>query len=329
MRTLIITIVIFSTSFVLGQSSGLREADKYRIKEAIKIAEQYGDSIWEGYRSVPFVILLVTDSVEFLINHPNPSKDFKFVGKDKVLQTNIFVRKKQFSPHLLATFPAVNGLSCIVVGTPENTNKNSSEWIITLLHEHFHQYQHTYPDYYESVNKLNLSKGDNTGMWMLNYPFPYDSVPVIQQFELYTQQLYKTAMAKDDSLFEVSLINYQNEKLKFKQLLSDDDYSYFSFQVWQEGIARYTEFKFLEYLKNYTPSEEVLRLPDFVPFNALKKIMYISELEVLHQHQLNEHKRVTFYSVGFAEGIILDRVNKNWHQKYFSDKFFIENYIKR
>ncbi len=30
------------------------------------------------------------------------------------------------------------------------------------------------------------------------------------------------------------------------QQLKPDDYKYFSFQVWQEGIARYTEYKFLE-----------------------------------------------------------------------------------
>ena len=49
-----------------GQSLPLmRTADKVRIKEAINISNRFGDKIWPGINSVPFVVLLVTDSMEF------------------------------------------------------------------------------------------------------------------------------------------------------------------------------------------------------------------------------------------------------------------------
>ena len=131
----------------------MRYEDKIRIKEAMNISDQVGDKIWKGINEVPFVVLLVTDSIEYLINHPYPSDDFQLSEKDTILETKIFYRQRQFPDWYLATFPAVNGVNCIVVGTPEKTNKNSTDWTITLLHEHFHQYQFTEQDYYSSVEK--------------------------------------------------------------------------------------------------------------------------------------------------------------------------------
>lgn len=307
----------------------LRYADKIRIREAINISAQYGDKLFKGYSTVPFAIILVTDSTEFLINHPNPSPDFKLLGQDDVLKTNIYYRKTQFNPHFLATFPAVNGLSCIVVGTPENTNKNSTEWVITLLHEHFHQYQNGYPDYFQSVSSLDLSGGDQTGMWMLNYPFPYDSLLVKNQYELFARALYKTITSINTKKYKYNLMEYLNERKKLKELLSAADYRYFSFQIWQEGLARNTEYNFLEMLTNYTPSKEILALSDFMLFTELKSKMYSNETENLLINKLNKAKRVCFYSIGFAEGILLDRLNKSWRNKYLTDKFNIEHYSKK
>ena len=324
----IISILFFYCSF--GQTVPvLRYADKIRIREAINISARYGDKLFKGYSTVPFAIILVTDSTEFLINHPNPSSDFKLLGQDDVLKTNIYYRKTKFNPHFLATFPAVNGLSCIVVGTPENTNKNTTDWVITLLHEHFHQYQNTYPDYFQSVNNLNLSGGDQTGMWMLNYPFPYDSLPVKNQYELFTKALYKTIKSINSKEYKSNLKQYLKERKKLKDLLPSADYRYYSFQIWQEGLARHTEYDFLEMLTNYVPSKEILSLPDFISFTELKSKMYDNETENLLTNKLNETKRVCFYSVGFAEGIILDKLNKSWRTKYLTDKFYIEHYSKK
>ncbi|GAB2824942.1 hypothetical protein [Ferruginibacter profundus] len=306
-----------------------RTADKIRIREAMAISDRYGDQLFKGYSKVPFAIILVTDSTEFLMNHPNPSPDFILSGYDSVLQTNIYYRKTRFNTHFLATFPAVNGLSCIVVGTPENTHKNSTEWIITLLHEHFHQYQNAYPDYYKSVNRLELSGGDQSGMWMLNYPFPYDSLTVKKQYELYTKALYKTITTPGKKAFKLNLAAYPAERKKFKAVLPPAAYRYFSFQIWQEGLARHMEHNILTLLTNHTVSNEILALPDFISFAALASKMYRNETENLLNNTLQETKRVCFYSTGFAEGIVLSKLNKSWRKKYLLDKFYIEHYSKK
>lgn len=309
-----------------AQVSDLRFEDKIRIREAMDISSNYGDQLWEGYSAVPFAIVLVTDSIEFLINHPYPSSDFKLLGNDEILQTPVYYRKRQFSPHFLATFPAVNGLSCIVVGTPENTNKNSTEWIITLLHEHFHQYQNSYPDYFESVNNLDLANGDQTGMWMLNYPFPYDSSVVIKQYDSYSKALHEVIVSQDSTNLNGKLIKYFLEREKLKEVLTDADYRYFSLQVWQEGLARYSEYKYLELLKDYTPSQAVSQLSDFESFAALKIKMFDQEMKKLYDNELNDKQRLCFYSIGFAEGMVLDMLNPEWKKNYLKNKFYIENY---
>lgn len=321
-------LTVFSVSF--GQTNAkMRHEDKIRIREAINISNQVGDKIWKGINDVPFVVLLVTDSVEFLINHPYPSDDFKLSENDTILKTTILYRPRQFPDYFLATFPAVNGVNCIVVGTPEKTNKNSTDWVITLLHEHFHQFQFTQQDYYSSVDKLELSGGDQTGMWQLNYAFPYENADIIEQYNKYVTALFKAVSNIDRKGFKNDFKKYLKQRTKFKCLLSPADYRYFSFQIWQEGIARHTEYKFLEALDNYVPSVEMTQLKDYILFQKHKERFYLSELNALKNLKLDLEQRICFYAIGFAEGILLDKLSPNWQNKYLSDKFHIENYYKK
>ena len=328
MKTSIHTLILlfFVLIRVVQAQPEMRLEDRVRIKEAIEINNQYGESVWKGISTVPFTVILVTDSIEFLINHPNPSEDFISIGYDTLLQSEVLYREARFQTYFLATFPAVNGVSCIVVGTPENTGKTSTGWIITLLHEHFHQYQTNDPDYYTSVNELELSKGDNTGMWMLNYPFPYANEKVILQYNKYIKALKQTIMSANETEFKDNLTEYVAERRNFAQLLDSTDYKYFSFQVWQEGIARYTEYKYLQLLENYQPQKAVSGLKDFVAFGQYRDQLYTSELKSLSELSLKDNRRICFYAIGFAEGLILDRLNPNWQEDYLTDKFFLEHY---
>ena len=304
----------------------MRKEDKIRIREAINISSRFGETIWKGMNQVPFVVLLVTDSVEFLINHPYPSDDFKISEEDNILKTKILYRKRQYSKTLLATFPAVNGVNCIVAGTKENTGKNSTDWIITLLHEHFHQYQYTQKDYYSSVAGLDLSGGDETGMWQLNYPFSYDSLPVSNQYMIYTNALSKAVSTIDNKNFKKQFNHFIAERKKLMQLLKPADYRYLSFQLWQEGIARYTEYKFLQILDNYAASAEVVQLPDFIPFKKFREDFFRLHFKSITALKLENEKRVCFYAIGLAEGILLDKLNPQWRSQYLNKKFFLENY---
>lgn len=328
-KEIVLTVLFLLPIFSFGQDIPLmRFDDKIRIREAIKIRDTFGEEVWRGIKEVPFVVLLITDDIEFLLNHPYPTSDFKLSENDTVLGTKILYRDRQFSSSLLATFPAINGVNCIVVGTPENTSKSSTEWITTLLHEHFHQFQFSQPDYYKSVDDLHLSNGDESGMWMLNYPFPYDDKFIVEQYEKLKLALIDTLESINTKKFKRKLTYYLKQRSLFQLLLNNTDFDYFSLQVWQEGIARYTEYDFLSHLNSYTPSNEVTKLNDFMPFDLFMEIFKKSQMDALFELKLDKDKRLCFYALGMAEGILLDTCNPNWKVNYFDKKFYIENYFK-
>ncbi|MEK6565695.1 MAG: hypothetical protein AABZ41_03205 [Bacteroidota bacterium] len=304
----------------------IRTEDKVRIKEAMRISELFGEKIWRGIQEAPFALLLVTDSIEFLTNHPAPSKDFLHLGYDAVLGSQVYYRKTVFNKSFLATFPAVNGINTIVVGTPENTGTNTNSWILSILHEHFHQFVYSGPDYYDAVHRLDLSDGDQTGMWMLNYPFPYSDSAVVLQYRNYTRALSETLSRINSDSLQPSVLRYVAERKKLQQLLKPAEYRYFSFQIWQEGIARYTEFKFLDLLDKYEPSKEVSSLQDYVPFEKYRETFYQQQVGRITQWDLSSRRRDCFYALGFGEGLVLDKQNPQWREKYLTDKFYIEQY---
>lgn len=330
-RLFLAFVLVFSISipaYSKKDSPDFRNEDKIRIVEANKIFNESANSIWSNWDKAPFTMIFITDDNEYLMNISNPPEDFKNIGYDSIIGSTIYTRPRQFNKNFLATFPAVNGIPTIVVGNPENTGLQSTEWIVTILHEHFHQYQYSQQDYYSSVDSLDLSGGDNTGMWMLNYKFPYEDESISGQYRKLTEAALIAYQSIGKENFNSKVINYLDEKQKFKSMLSKKDYDYFSFQIWQEGIARYTELKIADILKvNYTPSEEIRLLNDYISPDSF----YVKKVERLTKNaetqSLAEYQRVCFYTLGALEGLILDSYNPNWKDLYLKEKFYNERYF--
>ncbi len=302
----------------------LSSIDRTRLAEAFRLGDRIGDRIWPNWGKAPFAVLLVTPEHEFLIRHPKPSADFTSLGYDAGLKSDVYYRKRNFPAHFLATFPAISGsiIATIVVGQAENTAaRTSTPWVITLLHEHFHQLQDSQPNFYVDVNALNLSRGDQTGMWMLNYAFPYDQNEVQQQFAAMSQALAE-AIQSPKTVGQKKALDYLEARRKFQQLLLPDDYKYFSFQLWKEGIARYTEYQVARLASaNYRGSKEFRALKDFRSFADVAKETYEGIFRQLLTQKLGESKREVVYSFGAAEGLLLDEINPRWRSRYFVEKF--------
>lgn len=308
----------------------LRDVDRIRLAEAFMIGEKIGDKVWSGWHEAPFAVLLITPDYEFLIRHPRPSADFTLLGTDTLLKSDVYFRKRTQPAHMLATFPIVGGISTIVIGQAENTDKKTSTpWVVTVLHEHFHQLQSSQPSYYSEVNSLNLSRGDQTGMWMLNFAFPYKDERVIERFSRLSQLLAQTLEAKARQDFESKLANYLKERKAFQDLLSPDDYKYFSFQLWQEGIARYTEFRIADLAaRKYKPTKAFRSLQDYTPFREVAEtILNRQILGRLAELKIEKSERLVFYPFGAAEGLLLDRTNPRWRGRYLTEKFYLDRYF--
>lgn len=271
---------------------------------------------------------MVTPEREFLVRHPKPSSDFVLSGYDPMLKSNVYSRKRVFQKDFLATFPAVGGVSTIVAGQAENTSaKTSTPWVVTLLHEHFHQLQDSRPGMNEDVEALNLTRGDKTGMWMLNYPFPYESPAVGKQVSALSKLLAE-AIESGRSNFAVRLGAYLEARQQLEKMLSADDYKYLSFQLWKEGIARYTEYHVAKLAAaSYKPSNEFENLKDYTPLQETADSLLKNIVGELRTLPLANYKRVAFYYLGAGEGLLLDRVNPSWRPRYFTDKFFLEKYF--
>ena len=290
-----------------GQSGPrLPERDAVRIAEAFRVANRVRSDVWPGWEGTPMVVLLVSDSTEYLIGHPRPTDEFTSLGHDPVLDREVLVRARRYPPTLLATFPAVAGVSTIVVGSAARTGKSSSEWVMTLLHEHFHQWQTSLPAYYARVDGLGLTRGDTTGQWMLDYAFPYDSVPV-----------QRAVKALAGSLVFGPPAAVAERRAALRRALSADDLRYLEFQLWQEGTARFVELAAADAAAEAgEPLERFQRLPDYTPYRELALQLRQELYRQLEELDLKRERRVAFYPIGAAIAFLLERTERGWKERY-------------
>jgi hypothetical protein len=301
--------------------------DRIRIAEAFRIGEKLQDQLWTGWRAAPFSLLFVTDENEFLIRHPKPNDEFRSIGYDKLLRSEVFVRPRKFQPNLLATFPAFGMSPVIVIGKAENTSdKTSTRWVFVLLHEHFHQLQYSQPDYYTRVNALDLSGGDTTGMWQINFAFPYEKTDVAKKFKEASMLLLETYRAPNEKARNEGLGRFYISRNELRSMISPADYRYMSFQNWQEGIARYTQYRMAELAsRKLKPSRAFRKLSDFTTFQAEADRLLKMTLDELRDLDLAEWKRTVFYPFGAVEGLILDQTDPRWRIRYLESKFSLDN----
>jgi hypothetical protein len=200
-------------------------------------------------------------------------------------------------------------------------------WVLTALHEHFHQLQYTRPGYYQRVAGLDLSGGDETGMWQLNYPFPYESPETAALVMAYRDATLAALAAAGGPEAPTTLAAYHTARADLRAGLSDADYRYMSFQLWQEGVARFTEHAVAAAaVEHHSPSPDFEALPDYVPYaEALVELNAGLDREMADM-DLASWRRVVFYPLGAADAMLLDAVRPEWRRRYHDEPFFLEAY---
>jgi len=320
MRRLVFVLALFALA-VQAQSPALSQIDRARLAEAFRLADTVGDSLWAGWSDVPFAVLLVSGEHEFLVRHPRPDSSFTLIDAyDGLLESPVYVRDRQFDDDLLATFPAVGGVSTVVVGTAERTGRSSTGWVLTLLHEHFHQLQTTQPGYYAAVDALDLAGDDTSGMWMLTYPFPYTSDAVRPRFLTYRRALAAALAAPTDATVRAA----RTARAALRDGLSEPDDRYLAFQLWQEGVARYVEIRVAERAGEPLPAFRALRdAESYATAAADLRQQVVNQLRVLDAAS----GRAIVYPVGAAEALLLDATRPGWRARYLAEPFDLGRYI--
>ncbi len=263
---------------------------------------------WPGVTEVPFLLLLVGAEHEYLFYLDAPPEGFATIGVDEATGSPVHRRPRQFDPAFLATFPAIDGIATIVIGYPEATSQSDpAHWSLTLLHEHFHQRQYGTAAYYSRTLALDLSGGDETGVWMLNYAFPYDQAAVSEAFALASRTLHRV-------LDQGEAGEYLAARARLRQLLTEPDWRYFAFQVWQEGVARFAEIDL-----GLTANRADWRSAAQAKRNGVR--------EDLTSPDLAARQRVSFYSYGAAEALLLDSLSPQWRADYFEGPLSLDRHF--
>lgn len=307
----LILVGVLAVAQPASAQSRLPDGDRARLLEAAHLAGEVRRQVWPGWERTAMPVLLVTDSLEYLVGVAGPAAGFTD-GADTLMGNAVRTRPRRFPPTLLATFPAVGGTNTIVIGPPERTGKTPAGWIVTLLHEHFHQWQYTQPGYYAGVERLDLARGDSTGQWMLDYPFPYDSARVRESLRQLGQSL-AAALAVPPPRRGAALERARAAITALRGAATAADRRYFEFQLWQEGVARYIE---------YAVMGAAARQGEFAFAGAAEaaRRALSRELETLDPRR---DRRVIFYPIGAAMALLLDDTRPDWKRAYAERPFVL------
>jgi len=303
-----------------ARAQELQAEHRVALNEAFRLIDHV-EGRWPGWDSAPEAVLIVDGEAEFLIGHPRPTEDFAAAGPP-ISGRAVFVRDRQSPQGLLATYPAVGGIPTIVVGTPESTGLGPTQWILTVVHEHFHQLQMSRPNYYNEVEALELSGADDDGMWMLNYPFPYSDVGT----GALVGRLGEAARALATGVrlergAEVSVDGFLAAREDLAGSLAVKDHRYLAFQLWQEGVARYAELDAAEYAAGSFPlSAAFAALPGAISLEEAASDLW-SAINSGVDADLAEVGRVYFYSLGALEAVLLEAARPGWRPRYTQHLF--------
>lgn len=266
-------------------------------------ARTAGELLWPGYGSAPFGMLLIDADSEWLYCQSAPA-GFVVGTQDPATGCTVASRARTRLPDsLLAAMPIFGTPSTIVVGTPAATGRRPAAWLRTLLHEHFHQWQAALPDYYKRVDALDLKKGDETGMWMLNFPVPYDDDRAGAAHAQASRLLLAALEARGRPNFRTAVRRYRSARLAFAEALGPESWRYVEFQLWQEGVARWTE----------------IELGRSHPDPNIRASAVELEREVrsaLASPSLSSQKRLFAYPYGAGEAMVLERCSQGWRERY-------------
>ena len=293
--------VIFTLLLLAQLLASPTAADSQNIARSEAIAQRVGDTLWPGWSHAPFGIDLQTPNGSVLLNSP-ASFDLPNVP-----------------PTFEATMVLGPNIPTIVIGEPVLTQaKTPIRWSVTLLHEHFHQWQYSWPQYQSAVKALGLAPpGDTNAMWMLNYPFPYADAIVSAAYDDMSHKLAVALTSIGTDSFRSNSAAYLASRSAFRHMLKPADYRYFAFQCWQEGTARYTEIMVGQFAAQaHDKDATFLNDADAISLREDSIATYGRVLTRLVTRPLKDDQRVDFYALGAGEALLLDQLSPGWRLRY-------------
>ncbi len=302
--------------------------------------------VWPGWNAADTPLLFYLPNVqEVLINHRRPPPGFvAFNDSPGFDGCDVFVRDgaTTFSIDGQNTSIRIQGISTLVVAdTLSNRRLNveslleaarsgrsaesSYEGLSTspydqmamIAHEAFHVHQdHHAPQ--KRGNELALLK------------YPVLSVENNVGFALEAEALFRGLLSEDESAPTRAAAQWLAARRDRRRTLSEESIAYEDGTEFNEGLAKYVEFRLLQELGNYSEvdglkwaqgyhgledlSAERLRL-----VQSMRRFMR-GDAVVNNDPYGTAPARMRLYWSGMGAAVLLDRLNPTWRERMFEDK---------
>lgn len=304
-----------------GSSPGLPPRKvRNMIRTAKSIIQRDGNTVWPDFDKIPFSMILVSPDTETLFCAP-PLPGFDAAGADPITGCSVQTRKRVFEVDLAASFDVGDEPSMIVVGLPKTLGLNRTDWVLTVAHEAFHQYQSRQPGYVAKVDALGLAGDGKNGTWMLDYPFPYADRALGAAMEAMAVAGLAFLESNVTATRHAAIADYVKARRQAMAAVTPQQWRYYEFQVGQEGIARWTEQAVARAASG--------RDPVMAKAAENRRLSLVASLRSIRAQGMRVWKRGAFYEFGAVEGHMLTAMAEPWREDYALQPFAFGEQLER
>lgn len=285
------------------------------------------------------LLLYLPGRQELLINHPRPPEGFRpYDGPLTFPGGRIAVREGETlvkadgqntsmevaGVHTLVVADPLSNLRRSVAGLLEDPRSAAEkartlefetlladpyQQLALVVHEAFHVFQ----------RRVAPDRGANE-MLLLSYPVL--SIENNVGFGLEASALAAAIDARDDAAFRAAARRWLAIRLERRRLLPARAIQYEDGTEFNEGLAKYTEFRLFQALEGRTPSPDLVRAQGFAGYRdlSLQRGRLVREMTRNLRGEVNVNNdpygtaplRMRLYYSGMAIGVLLDRLSPGW-----------------
>lgn len=311
------------------------------LREAFGLVTRVGAQLWDGWASIPLTVLVVDEEYEFLVNAPQtwiPSGEFVRT-EQQFLGNPVYRRPRTLPPALRAAFP-IEGLPAAIVGAWRAREESPNEWALTLVHEWFHVMQMN-RDEAGKVRGLALGQAIYPSL-QLDYPFAYGDKDIGHAVHLLGQALYDfwtrsrtlPRAVQRTFLAETSYAALQNLRTIVTLKYGEEAYSYFRYQTWKEGVARYSQVQVSLMAADMENRGRFRPIPGFGTLQGNMSYARVWEEIIRTNYWMIRASTTTgagdptsFYGIGHGLAELLDSIHPTWKERYFEPDVWLDDLI--
>lgn len=279
--------------------------DRQYLSKSFTTIDAYKSHIWPNWLDTPKDIVIQNEQYWIEIKSRPISNTSDGLWALQFNHINIFTKRSTISQ--VHTLVVEGKAPQIMVSQAFFEHSPRVLWLGTLAHEHFHQWQMSRPSYFDALAKLSINENYPDCQWMFDYNFPFHQDKV-SQILAELGSLHARESLEPKQKMDVIL----GSLFQLKSILSSEDWDYLVFQIWQEGIARYVEYAFLNELLKKDKETESGDGSLKVQLEAYMRQMFGTPLSTDDAIDRN-----IFYKIGLEIGLVLEQQpGLNWKEIY-------------